>query len=126
HLSLEAARVSANRKLRKYIGREGYFFFFLVYPHHVVREHRLMAFAGADRLQDGMRKSFGKPFGTAARVKRDQKLMSVKVNKKHLDIAKKAFRVARMKFPQPSRIEIIQLKKLGQDNDKQDKAVVST
>ncbi len=111
HLALEAARVGANRKLRKFVGREGYFLRVLVYPHHVVREHRLMAFAGADRLQDGMRKAFGKPFGTAARVKRDQKLMSVKVNKKNLKVAKDAFKVARMKFPQPSRIEVVQLKR---------------
>ncbi|MFX1293454.1 MAG: 50S ribosomal protein L16 [Promethearchaeota archaeon] len=111
HLALEAARIAANRHLRKIIGRDDYFLRILVYPHHVVREHRLMAFAGADRLQDGMRKSFGKPFGTAARVKRDQKLMSVKVNKKYLPVAKHALEVAKMKFPQPSHIEVIELKK---------------
>ena len=110
HLALDAARVSANRRLRNSIGRENYFFRILVYPHHVVREHRMMAFAGADRLQDGMRHAFGKPFSTCARVRRDQKLMSVKVNKPHLEIAKASFNVARMKFPPHCSIEVVDLK----------------
>jgi large subunit ribosomal protein L10e len=111
HLSLEAARIAANRHLRDKVGREDYFLRILVYPHHVVREHRMMAFAGADRLQDGMRNAFGKPFATAARVKRDQKIMSVQVDKGSLPIAQLALKVAKMKFPQPSHIEVIQLKK---------------
>ena len=115
HLALEAARIAANRHLRKVATREHYFLRILVYPHHVVREHRMMAFAGADRLQDGMRKAFGKPFATAARVKRDQKLMSVQVNKKHLPVAKHALKVASMKFPQPSSIEVIALKKAEEE-----------
>ncbi|NVM54522.1 MAG: 50S ribosomal protein L16 [Candidatus Helarchaeota archaeon] len=110
HLALEAARIAANRQLRNKVGREDYFLRILVYPHHVVREHRMMAFAGADRLQDGMRKAFGKPFATAARVKRDQKLISVKVNKKHLPIAQHALSGARMKFPQHCHIEVVKLK----------------
>jgi len=110
HLALEAARIAANRKLRNKIGREYYFLRILVYPHHVVREHKMMAFAGADRLQDGMRKAFGKPFGTAARVKRNQKLMSVKIYKKALPVAKEALKNARMKFPPHCHIEVNDLK----------------
>ncbi len=111
HLALEAARIATNRHLRTKIGRSDYFLRILVYPHHVVREHRMMAFAGADRLQDGMRKAFGKPFATAARVRRDQKLISVEVNKKQLSIARQALKVAKMKFPKASHVEIIELKK---------------
>jgi len=54
HLSLEAARIACNRYLREKLGRDNYLLRILPYPHHVVREHKLMAFAGADRLQDGM------------------------------------------------------------------------
>ncbi len=125
HLALEAARISANRHLRKHIGRENYFLRILVYPHHVVREHRLMSFAGADRLQDGMRKAFGKPFGTAARVRRDQKLMSVRVNKKHVPIAQRAFKVAKMKFPQHCHIEVVELKKKEPSSDTEDAAIAT-
>jgi large subunit ribosomal protein L10e len=110
HLALEAGRIATNRYLRDKIGRENYFFRVLVYPHHVVREHRMMAFAGADRLQDGMRKAFGKPFATAARVRRGQKLMSVKVNKVHLKAAEIALKRARYKFPRASYIQIHSLK----------------
>lgn len=110
HLALEAARIAANRYLRERVGRENYFLRILVYPHHVVREHRMMAFAGADRLQDGMRKAFGKPFGTAARVRRDQRLMSVKVNRVHLPQAKRALDLAHYKFPKSSQIKVVNLK----------------
>lgn len=116
HLALEAARVAANRHLRNEVGTEFYFLRILVYPHHVVREHRMMAFAGADRLQDGMRKAFGKPFSTAARVKRDQKLMSVELNKKSLQFATHALKVAKMKFPQHCHVEVVKLKKETSEN----------
>ncbi|MHA1384378.1 MAG: 50S ribosomal protein L16, partial [Candidatus Helarchaeota archaeon] len=82
----------------------------LPYPHHVVREHKLMAFAGADRLQDGMRKAFGKPFGRAARVHKNQKLMIIKVRKDALDKAKSALKRGMMKFPMPCKIIINKIK----------------
>jgi large subunit ribosomal protein L10e len=110
HLALEAGRIATNRYMRSRVGIENYFFRVLVYPHHVVREHRMMAFAGADRLQDGMRKAFGKPFATAARVRRNQKLMSLQVNKPHIKAAETALNRARYKYPRSSSIEIVQLK----------------
>ncbi len=111
HLALEAARVAANRPLREKIDKEGYFLRILVYPHHVVREHRMMSFAGADRLQDGMRRAFGKPFSTCARVRQGQKLISIGVYKKQLPLAQRALRLAKMKFPRGSHLETVQLKK---------------
>ena len=112
HLALEAARVAANRPLRDKMGKEGYFLRVLTYPHNCVREHRMMSFAGADRLQDGMRRAFGKPFATCARVRQDQKMMSVGIYKKQLPLAKRALQLAKMKFPRGSHLEIVQLKKL--------------
>jgi len=111
HFALEAARVAANRTLRDRIGKDDYFLRILVYPHHVVREHKMMSFAGADRLQEGMRRAYGRPWATAARVYRDQKLMSVNINKKHLAMGQRALSVARMKFPRRSHIETKELKK---------------
>jgi len=110
HLALEAARIAANRHLRNNVGREKYFLRILVYPHHIVREHKMMAFAGADRLQDGMRKAFGKPFGTAARIRRDQRLISVKVDKMHLKFAERVLELAHYKFPKSSQVTVIALK----------------
>lgn len=111
HFALEAARVAANRTLRDKIGKNEYFLRILIYPHHVVREHKLMSFAGADRLQEGMRRAYGRPWATAARVYHNQKLMSVCVNKKYLAMGQRALSVARMKFPRHSHIEIKELKK---------------
>jgi large subunit ribosomal protein L10e len=118
HLALEASRIAANRGLRDKVGRDDYFLQILVYPHHCVREHRMMAFAGADRLQDGMRKAFGKPFATAARVRQDQKLISIKVNKKNLPIAQQSLKVAKMKYPKPSHIEIVKLREDAKEPEK--------
>ncbi len=106
HLTLEATRISCNRYLRAKLGRDNYLLRILPYPHHIVRQHKLMAFAGADRLQSGMRHAFGKPFGRAARIKPDQKLLYVKISKNDLDIAKQALRRAKMKWPMPSKIVI--------------------
>ncbi len=119
HLSLEAARIASNRYLREKIGRDNYLMRILPYPHHVVREHKMMAFAGADRLQDGMRRAFGKPFGRAARIKKNQKLMIIKVHKNDLENAKHAMKRAKMKFPMPCRISIEKIKQKNEKSETQ-------
>ena len=75
--ALEAARVASHKVLEKGIGVENYFLKILIYPHHVLRENALATGAGADRFQTGMRKSFGKPISTAARVKANQNMIEV-------------------------------------------------
>ncbi|MHA1793598.1 MAG: 50S ribosomal protein L16, partial [Promethearchaeota archaeon] len=67
--TLEAARTSVNRTLRKYLGRTGWHYIVRPHPYRVYRENKMMAFAGADRLQSGMRGSFGKPIGRMALLK---------------------------------------------------------
>jgi large subunit ribosomal protein L10e len=100
HNSLEAARVSAVQTIEKNISRGGsYFLKIRVFPHNVIRENPLATGAGADRFQQGMRMSFGKPIGTAARVKKNQKLMEIRVNDPDVNAAKKALSQARYKLP---------------------------
>jgi large subunit ribosomal protein L10e len=77
--SMEASRVSATKCLSKAFGDKGFFLKVRVYPHHVLRENAMATGAGADRFSDGMRRSFGKPIGQAARVKVGQKILTVKV-----------------------------------------------
>ena len=103
HNALEAARIAANRYLSKKLGKN-YLFRILPYPHHVLREHKLLGMAQADRFQKGMKKPFGKPFGTAARVSRNQVLAVVDVKRQDLEVAKEALRRASHKFPIPCRI----------------------
>jgi large subunit ribosomal protein L10e len=62
--------------------------------------------AHADRLQDGMRRAFGKPIGTAARVLPNQTIITVKVNTDGVEVAKEALKRGSAKLPIPCRIVI--------------------
>ena len=79
HNALEAARIASNRHLSTNLGEE-YFLRILLYPHMILRENKMIFGAHADRLQDGMRRAFGKPIGTAARVRAQQPIIQVGIN----------------------------------------------
>lgn len=99
HNQLESVRMAVFRRLNKDIGRQNFFFRIRAYPHHVMRENAMATGAGADRFQQGMRHAFGKPIGTAARLKKGKTLLSVYVDdEKHVVTIKDAFRVARNKL----------------------------
>ena len=99
HNALEAARVSANKVLFDVLGEVGYKIHLKVYPHVILRENRMIATAGADRLQEGMRRSFGKPSGRAARIKTGQSILDIYVNSNALTTAREALRVGTTKLP---------------------------
>lgn len=101
--ALEAARMSSNRLLEKTLGKS-YFLKLKVYPFHILRENPLAAGAGADRMSTGMQKAFGKPIGSAARVREGQTLLELKVNKANLQTGKTALVRAAKKFPCPCKI----------------------
>ncbi len=104
HNALEAARIAVNKYLSSTVGDANFYFRIKVYPHHVLRENKMMAFAGADRLQDGMRQAFGKPIGTAARVYPGHVVLEVWGKKKDMDHIKEALRRGANKFPIRTRI----------------------
>lgn len=99
HNALEAARVAANKVLIDALGETGYKIHLRVYPHVILRENRMIATAGADRLQEGMRRAFGKPTGRAARIKSGQSILDIYVNTNALETAKEALRVSSSKLP---------------------------
>ncbi|MEM1544936.1 MAG: 50S ribosomal protein L16 [Candidatus Methanomethylicia archaeon] len=103
HNALESARVMITKSLSNRISGS-FYFKLLVYPHQVIRENKMMAFAGADRIQDGMRQAFGKPIGLAARVKAGQNIVVVKVKKPYIEAAKEALKRGKSKIPIPSQI----------------------
>ncbi|MDH5481376.1 MAG: 50S ribosomal protein L16 [Candidatus Bathyarchaeota archaeon] len=105
HNALEAARVATNRVLMDKLV-SNYLMRVLPYPHVILRENKMIFGAHADRLQDGMRRSFGKPIGTAARIESDQALIIVNVNADHVELAKEALRRGSSKLPVPCRIII--------------------
>lgn len=108
--ALEAARVAAN-KIIEGLGEPNYFLRLVPFPHVVLRENKMIATAGADRLSEGMRRAFGKPVGLAARVEEGEPILEIYVKKENLERAREALRVARSKLPVKARIEVIEAAK---------------
>jgi len=106
HNALEAARIMSHKYLASTIGDQNYMLIIKVYPHHVLRENKMMAFAGADRLQDGMRLAFGKPIGTAARVEPGTEIVEIRTSSKFIDQAKEALKRAASKLGVKTRVVI--------------------
>jgi len=105
HNALEAARVATNRVLMDKLSNN-YRLHVHPYPHIILRENKMIFGAHADRLQDGMRRSFGKPIGTAAHVEPNQTIITVNVNTDAVETAKEALRLGSAKLPIPCRITI--------------------
>lgn len=95
---LESARISVTKYLTRKLGETGFFLKILVYPHHVLRENAMATGAGADRLSQGMRHSFGRPKGQAARVSSGQRVIMAKVAPGNEILLKEALRRASAKL----------------------------
>ena len=109
HSALEAARVATNRLLMDKLVND-YLMHILPYPHIILRENKMIFGAHADRLQQGMRRSFGKAIGTAARIKPDQTLITVKVKATAVDTAKESLKRGSAKLPIPCKITVEKIK----------------
>jgi large subunit ribosomal protein L10e len=109
HNALEAARLAANKRMAV-AGEMSFFSILRVYPHVVLRENKMIATAGADRLQEGMRRAFGKATGLAARVKPGQVLIEAHVTAANLPLAKDGFKVASSKIGCPTVVRITPLR----------------
>lgn len=110
HMAIESCRLAANKAIEKVTGETGYFSRLRVYPHILLRENKMIATAGADRLQEGMRRAFGKTVSLAARVKQGQCIIEICVNKDHIEAAKKALQGACVKLPGTPSINVFELK----------------
>ena len=115
HNALESARVSANKVLFDKYGETGYRVQLCVFPHIILRENKMIATAGADRLQEGMRRAFGKPTGRAARVNVGQSIMIIYVNADGVDTARKALDTAGTKLPMKTRVIVQETPVLEQE-----------
>lgn len=107
HNALEAARMTSNRILEKTLGN-AYHLRVKVYPFHVLRENPLAAGAGADRMSTGMKLSFGKVIGSAARVREGQTLIELRINEENLKLGREALVRASKKFPCSCKIVVAQ------------------
>jgi large subunit ribosomal protein L10e len=108
HMALEAARVATNRVLMDKLVND-YLMQIHPYPHMILRENKMIFGAHADRLQQGMRRSFGKAIGTAARVEPDQVLITVKVKASAVETAKESLKRGSAKLPLPCKIVVEKL-----------------
>ena len=109
HMAIESTRLAANKTLEKTVGETGYWSRLRIYPHVLLRENKMIAAAGADRLQEGMRRAFGKAVSLGARVKAGQIIMEMHVKKEHVDAARKALKSACVKLPGTPTINVIKL-----------------
>jgi len=126
--ALEAARVAINKHLSKTIGKDAYHIRMRAHPFHVLRANKMLSCAGADRLSSGMRHSYGKPIGVAARVNIGQVLVSVRskdANGAHVIEAlrrgkfkfagrQKILRSAKWGFTKYSREDYVAMRKSGE------------
>jgi large subunit ribosomal protein L10e len=110
HMALESARLAANKELEKVAGENGFYSKLRVYPHILLRENKMIAAAGADRLQEGMRRAFGKAVSLAARIQAGQCILEFQVKKEHLELAKKSLKGSCVKLPGTPTIKVIPLK----------------
>lgn len=105
HNAIESARQAINRKLENKLGNS-YHLKVNLFPHHALRENKMLGGAHADRLQTGMSHAFGKVIGAAAQVKKGKVLFTASIDKEHIGFAKESLRGAIAKLPCRCSIEI--------------------
>lgn len=102
--ALEACRMFVNKVLdTDALGQ--YYFEIKVYPHHILRENKTAAGAGADRLSSGMKHSYGISIGRAAIVNAGKDVFFISCeNEKAARVARQALQEIKAKLPCRSRV----------------------
>jgi large subunit ribosomal protein L10e len=116
HCALEAARIATNRLLIENLEND-YLMQIRPYPHIILRENKMIFGAHADRLQQGMRRSFGKAIGTAARIEPGQTIITVKVKANAINTAKESLKRGSAKLPIPCKITVEKIQKSPEVTD---------
>ncbi|MCK4650166.1 50S ribosomal protein L16 [Candidatus Pacearchaeota archaeon] len=97
--SIEAIRQYLNRFLQIKIGKE-FYLEVKIFPHHILRENKMLTGAGADRMQTGMSRAFGKTMGRAALVKPNQILYIIGVKTPKAEVTtRKLIRSIKARLP---------------------------
>jgi len=108
--ALEACRTLVNKQLEKEVPGQ-YYFKIKVHPHHMLRENRTAAGAGADRLSSGMKHSFGVIIGRAALVKTGKEIFFISTsNEKAARIARRALNTVKPKLPCKGKVTFEKIK----------------
>ncbi len=110
--AIESARQSIHKELETSFPGQ-YYFAVKVYPHHILRENKMLTGAGADRMQTGMTQSFGTTVGRAALVKKNQTIFILGVNsEKALQVARDSIGKIKAKLPCMTRIIVEKIKQV--------------
>lgn len=108
--ALEAARQYTHRQLEEKL--KGNFYFVVnAYPHHILRENKMLTGAGADRMQTGMSHCFGKPIGIAAQLLAGGKIFSVACNQDAIPVVREIFHRIKAKLPGDKTIVVKNIEK---------------
>ena len=108
--AIEAARQLINRHLEEKIGKD-FYFLISVYPHHILREHKIAAVAQSDRFFSGMSHAFGKTISNAAQIKKGKKIFVIEINEESkIPFIRKIYHMAASKFGASVVIEAKKLK----------------
>jgi large subunit ribosomal protein L10e len=102
--ALEAARQYIHKELEdNYLGQ--YYLGVQVFPHHILRENKMLTGAGSDRMQTGMAHSFGATIGRAALVKEGGEIFIIAINsEKALIFSREIIRKVKSKLPCTTRV----------------------
>jgi large subunit ribosomal protein L10e len=107
--SIEAVRQYLNRFIQIKVGKEFYLEVKIV-PHHILRENKMLTGAGADRMQTGMSRAFGKTVGKAALVKPGQVMFIVAVKTSKAEVtARELIRSVKSRLACKVRVESVYL-----------------
>lgn len=76
-----------------------------IHPHHILRNNKMAAGAGADRLSSGMSQSFGSVEGRAAIVKKNHNIFIIHTeNDAHARVARDIMTMVKAKLPCSAKI----------------------
>ncbi|MEM2113887.1 MAG: 50S ribosomal protein L16 [Candidatus Caldarchaeum sp.] len=97
-VAIESARIAVNKYLTEKLN-DRFYLEVTAHPHHVLRENKMIFGAHADRLQEGMRRAFGKPIGRAARVEMGEPVFRLLTYADGVRAAREALELAAKKLP---------------------------
>ncbi len=103
-LAIESGRQVLTKHLETNLPNK-FYLWVKIYPHHILRNNKAAAGAGADRLSTGMKQSFGIVEGRAAQVLAGQTLFMVACDSEIATrIVRNAFSMTKSKLPCKTRI----------------------
>jgi large subunit ribosomal protein L10e len=105
-IALESARRQLHREIELNIGMD-YYMAVSVYPHHILRENKMLTGAGADRMSQGLSHSFGSTIGRAAQINKGQPIFTLGLpSEEAVRKFREYFHFTKQKLPGKAHVEV--------------------